>query len=99
MGIPAIVGCGDATEVLETGQPVTVSCAEGEEGKVYAGLVPFEIQETQLDNLPPHAHENPDECGQPGRGLWPGVHPLRRGGAGSPGVHHRQPHQGPPPWL
>jgi len=52
MGIPAIVGCGDATEVLETGQPVTVSCAEGEEGKVYAGLVPFEIQETQLDNLP-----------------------------------------------
>ncbi|HIK46865.1 MAG TPA: phosphoenolpyruvate synthase, partial [Leptolyngbyaceae cyanobacterium M65_K2018_010] len=52
MGIPAIVGCGNATEVLKTGQPVTVSCAEGEEGKVYAGLVPFEVVETQLDNLP-----------------------------------------------
>jgi len=52
MGIPAIVGCGDATALLATGQPVTVSCAEGEEGRVYAGLVPFEIQETQLDNLP-----------------------------------------------
>ncbi|HEY9878080.1 MAG TPA: phosphoenolpyruvate synthase, partial [Leptolyngbyaceae cyanobacterium] len=52
MGIPAIVGCGDATEVLKTGQEVTVSCAEGEEGKAYAGLVPFEIVETQLDNLP-----------------------------------------------
>ncbi len=52
MGIPAIVGCGNATEVLKTGQEVTVSCSEGEEGRVYAGMVPFEIQETQLDNLP-----------------------------------------------
>ncbi|WP_088431514.1 phosphoenolpyruvate synthase [Halomicronema hongdechloris] len=52
MGIPAIVGCGDATEVLQTGQEVTVSCAEGEEGRVYGGRVPFDIQETQLDNLP-----------------------------------------------
>ncbi|MBD2461468.1 phosphoenolpyruvate synthase [Oscillatoria sp. FACHB-1407] len=52
MGIPAIVGCGNATGLLKTGQDVTVSCAEGEEGKVYTGLVPFEIQETQLDSLP-----------------------------------------------
>mgnify|MGYP002777743369 CR=1 FL=1 len=52
MGIPAIVGCGNASGVLKTGQAVTVSCAEGEAGHVYAGLLPFEIQETQLDNLP-----------------------------------------------
>jgi pyruvate,water dikinase len=52
MGIPAIVGCGNATGLLKTGQEVTVCCAEGEEGKVYAGLLPFEVQETQLDNLP-----------------------------------------------
>ncbi len=52
MGIPAIVGCGKATGVLTTGQEVTVSCAEGEEGRVYEGLVPFEIQETELENLP-----------------------------------------------
>jgi len=52
MGIPAIVGCGNATGLLKTGQEVTVSCSEGEEGRIYAGLVPFEIQETQLDNLP-----------------------------------------------
>ncbi|TVR09599.1 MAG: phosphoenolpyruvate synthase [Phormidium sp. GEM2.Bin31] len=52
MGIPAIVGCGNATGVLKTGEEVTVSCSEGEEGKVYAGLVPFEIEETVLDNLP-----------------------------------------------
>ncbi|MGK7875186.1 MAG: phosphoenolpyruvate synthase [Xenococcaceae cyanobacterium] len=52
MGIPAIVGCGTATGDLQTGQDVTVCCAEGEEGKVYDGLVPFEVEETQLDNLP-----------------------------------------------
>jgi pyruvate,water dikinase len=52
MGIPAIVGCGNATGVLKTGQEVTISCAEGEEGKVYEGLVPFEVVETSLDNLP-----------------------------------------------
>jgi pyruvate,water dikinase len=52
MGIPAIVGCGTATGDLKTGQEVTVSCSEGEEGRVYQGLVPFEVQETQLDNLP-----------------------------------------------
>ena len=52
MGIPAIVGCGDATAVLTTGQEVTVSCAEGEVGQVYAGLLPFEVQETELGELP-----------------------------------------------
>ncbi|MGB7442534.1 MAG: phosphoenolpyruvate synthase [Coleofasciculaceae cyanobacterium] len=52
MGIPAIVGCNNATGILTNGQEVTVSCAEGEEGRVYAGLVPFEVQETQLENLP-----------------------------------------------
>ncbi|MEW6491877.1 MAG: phosphoenolpyruvate synthase [Cyanobacteriota bacterium] len=52
MGIPAIVGCGNATEVLKTGQAVTISCAEGDEGRVYEGLLPFEIKETMLENLP-----------------------------------------------
>ncbi|MEA5566785.1 phosphoenolpyruvate synthase [Anabaena sp. UHCC 0399] len=52
LGVPAIVGCVNATEVLTTGQEVTVSCAEGEEGKVYAGLLPFEVKEVALENLP-----------------------------------------------
>jgi pyruvate, water dikinase len=52
MGIPAIVGCGNASGMIKTGEEVTVSCAEGEEGHVYGGLVPFEIQEMALDNLP-----------------------------------------------
>lgn len=52
MGIPAIVGCGNGTTILETGQEITVSCAEGETGQVYEGLLKFEIQELTLDNLP-----------------------------------------------
>ncbi len=52
LGVPAIVGCSNATDVLKTGQEVTISCAEGEEGKVYAGLLPFEVQEVPLENLP-----------------------------------------------
>lgn len=52
MGIPAIVGCGNATTVLKTGQEVTVSCAEGEEGRVYNGLLDFQVNEMPLENLP-----------------------------------------------
>lgn len=52
MGIPAIVGCGNATGVLKTGQDITVSCSQGEEGRVYEGLIPFDVIETPLDNLP-----------------------------------------------
>ena len=52
MGIPAIVGCNDATKNIQTGQEITISCAEGEQGKVYAGLIPFTVEETQLENLP-----------------------------------------------
>ncbi|MBE9045484.1 phosphoenolpyruvate synthase [Pleurocapsales cyanobacterium LEGE 10410] len=52
MGIPAIVGCNDATSNIQTGQDVTVSCAEGEQGKVYAGSIPFTVESIELDNLP-----------------------------------------------
>ncbi len=52
MGIPAIVGCGDATQVVKNGQEVTVCCSEGDEGKIYEGLLPFNVQETPLENLP-----------------------------------------------
>lgn len=52
MGIPAIVGCGNATSKVTTGEEVTVSCAEGEQGKVYAGKIPFSIEKIQLDELP-----------------------------------------------
>ncbi|MEO0355178.1 MAG: phosphoenolpyruvate synthase [Cyanobacteria bacterium P01_A01_bin.3] len=52
MGIPAIVGCGDATDRIQQGSDITISCAEGEVGRIYSGLLPFEVNETQLDELP-----------------------------------------------
>ena len=52
LGIPAVVGCDNATDVLKDADEVTVSCAEGEEGHVYEGLLDFEIIRTDLSNLP-----------------------------------------------
>ncbi len=52
LGIPAVVGCGDATRVLKDAAPVTVSCAEGDTGFVYAGLLETEVQTTELGALP-----------------------------------------------
>ncbi len=51
LGIPAIVGAEGATEIIQTGTPVTVSCAEGEIGKVYEGEIPFEVRRTDLSEL------------------------------------------------
>jgi pyruvate,water dikinase len=52
MGLPAIVGCGNATDWLSDGQLVTASCAEGEEGFIYAGRLDYQVTETHLDELP-----------------------------------------------
>ena len=52
LGIPAIVGCGDATGILEDGMEVTVCCAEGETGYVYAGLLPFATETGNVGELP-----------------------------------------------
>ena len=52
LGIPAVVGCGDATEVLKNGQEVTVSCAEGDEGRIYDGLLETEIEEIKRGEMP-----------------------------------------------
>ena len=52
LGVPAVVGCGDATRAIRDGQPVTVSCAEGETGFVYDGLLPFDHQLIELDAMP-----------------------------------------------
>lgn len=52
LGIPAIVGTGNGTEILHTGTEVTVDCAGGETGQVYEGLLSYKINETVLENLP-----------------------------------------------
>ncbi|MEI8385070.1 MAG: phosphoenolpyruvate synthase [Nitrosomonadaceae bacterium] len=51
MGIPAVVGCGDATSVLSDGQMVTVSCSEGDSGNVYRGLLEFEVMDLVLEGI------------------------------------------------
>lgn len=52
LGVPAIVGCGNATTLIKTGQEITISCAEGETGKVYRGKLPYEVKEIALEKLP-----------------------------------------------
>ena len=52
LGIPAVVGCGDATGKLKDGQPVTVSCAEGDTGNVFEGLLPFEVSTRERGEMP-----------------------------------------------
>jgi len=68
LGIPAIVGTGNATEILETGREITVSCAEGEDGLVYDGILPFHKDTLSLKELKRPKTEimmnlgNPDEA-------------------------------------
>ena len=68
LGIPAVVGADNATEVLKDGQEVTVSCAEGETGFVYEGLLDYEIEKVDLSHLPKPKTEimmnlgNPDQA-------------------------------------
>jgi len=53
MGITAIVGAGDATERISDGATITASCCEGDEGRVYAGALPFRVEERDIGELPP----------------------------------------------
>src|SRR5215469_1707598 len=67
LGIPAVVGCGDATERIREGQEVTVSCAEGDTGYVYAGLLEYERKQIELDSLPKIAVKIMMNVGNPDR--------------------------------
>lgn len=52
LGIPAVVGCGDATERMKDGEKVTVSCAEGDTGYVYADMLDFSVKSSSVDTMP-----------------------------------------------
>jgi pyruvate,water dikinase len=52
LGVPAVVGCGDATELVADGSEVTVSCSEGDEGHIYAGLLDFDYNVRQVNEMP-----------------------------------------------
>jgi len=66
LGIPAVVGTGNATTRLNTGEAVTVSCAEGDEGRIYRGLLPFEVKELPLETLPQTRTQLMMNVGNPG---------------------------------
>jgi len=67
LGIAAIVGCGDATEKLDDGVPVTISCAEGDTGYVYDGELNFEKNVTKLDGMPDIPFKIMQNVGNPDR--------------------------------
>ncbi|MBU2918670.1 phosphoenolpyruvate synthase [Psychrosphaera sp. F3M07] len=52
LGIPAVVGCGNATETLTTGDQLTVSCAEGDTGFIYSEILPFDVVTSKVDEMP-----------------------------------------------
>ncbi len=52
MGIPAVVGCGDATSKIKAGDKITVSCAEGDTGFIYEGELDFTVTTSEIDNMP-----------------------------------------------
>jgi len=52
LGIPAVVGCGNATVLIQPDQDVTVSCAEGDTGNIYKGLLDFKVNESEISNMP-----------------------------------------------
>ena len=67
LGVPAIVGSGNATEVLVDGQEVTVSCAEGDTGFIYEGLLDFEVQRNSISTMPELAFKVMMNVGNPDR--------------------------------
>ncbi len=67
LGIPAVVGTGDATELVKEGQEVTVSCAEGDVGFIYEGCLGFDVQESNLDSMPPLPFKIMMNVGNPDR--------------------------------
>ena len=67
LGLPCIVGTGNATTVLRTGQEVTVCCAEGSEGHVYEGSVPFEVRQMDMAAVPRTRTQVMLNVGDPGR--------------------------------
>jgi pyruvate, water dikinase len=65
LGLPAVIGAGKATETLKDGQEITVSCAEGDEGHVYAGIAAIEVEELDLSDIPQTATEIMLNIGNP----------------------------------
>tara|TARA_R110002096_G_scaffold190214_1_gene371219 strand:- start:17212 stop:19596 length:2385 start_codon:yes stop_codon:yes gene_type:complete len=69
LGVPAVVGCGDATEKINYDDVVTVVCSEGENGHVYEGKLDFQVNRAELDNMPPAPLKIMMNVGNPGKAM------------------------------
>ena len=96
LGIPAVVGCGNATDLLKEGQAVTVSCAEGDEGRIYDGLIETEVEEVRRGDMPAIDLKIMMNVGNPQLAFDFAQIPNGGVGLGSPGIHHQQQHRHPP---
>lgn len=67
LGIPAVVGCGDATKKIADGVEVTVSCAEGDTGNIYSGILEFEVTKSEVGNMPALPFKIMQNVGNPDR--------------------------------
>ena len=95
LGLPAVVGTERGTELLHDGQEVTVSCAEGDTGFVYEGLLDFDVERQDLRSSGTPQDPDHDERGQSRGGVPALVHPQRRRRPRPRGVHHLHVHQDP----
>ena len=96
LGIPAVVGTGDATDALSDGLEVTVSCADGETGFIYEGLLDFSVEETAHRPAARGPGQDHDERRHPGTGIHLRAAAEPRRGPGPAGVHHQPPDRHPP---
>ncbi len=93
LGIPAVVGCGDATDRLKEGTLVTVSCAEGDTGYIYDGLLETEVTEVQRGEMPAIDTKIMMNVGNPQLAFDFAQLPNEGRGPGAARVHHQQQHR------
>jgi pyruvate,water dikinase len=95
LGVPAGVGAAGAPERVQDGRAVTMSCAAGEVGKVYAGVLPFTVQHIDLRQRQRPVTKILINMGNPELALQTSFIPNDGGGVSTHGVHHQGRHQGP----
>ncbi len=95
-GLPCIVGADGATTALHTGDAVTVCCAEGEEGHVYAGEIAFAVDKVDAASIPATRTPILLNVGDPAPGVHAGSDSEQRRGPGAHRIHHQQRHRHSP---
>ena len=96
LGIPAVVGTGEATDAIDDRQEITLTCAEGSTGYVYDGILRYHEESIKADSVTQDSDSNNDEHGQPGRRFSLVVATLRGNRPRPHGVHNKRPDQGTP---